>query len=35
MDEWEVALADSGWRCVERRTIDLPAFSFIYRLVPA
>jgi SAM-dependent methyltransferase len=35
LDEWEVALADSGWRCVERRTIDLPAFSFIYRLVPA
>lgn len=34
-EEWEVALADSGWRCAERRMIDLPAFSFIFRLEPA
>jgi len=34
-EEWEMALADSGWSCAERRTIDLPAFSFIFRLVPA
>lgn len=35
LQEWEVALADCGWRRVEHRTIDLPAFSFIDHLVPA
>lgn len=32
--EWESVLAESGWRIDDRRVIDLPAFSFIYRLVP-
>ncbi|GIF09352.1 class I SAM-dependent methyltransferase [Actinoplanes siamensis] len=35
LQEWETALDGSGWRCHERRLIDLPAFSFIYHLVPA
>ncbi|GAA2468818.1 MULTISPECIES: class I SAM-dependent methyltransferase [Streptomyces] len=35
LDEWSSVLEESGWRIADRRMIDLPAFSFIYRLTPA
>lgn len=35
LEEWESVLAAGGWRLADQRMIDLPAFSFIYRLVPA
>ncbi|WP_442738383.1 class I SAM-dependent methyltransferase [Streptomyces pseudogriseolus] len=35
LEEWEGVLEESGWRVADRRTIDLPAFSFVYRLTPA
>ncbi|MFI6853697.1 class I SAM-dependent methyltransferase [Streptomyces sp. NPDC050416] len=35
LDEWASVLDESGWRIADRRMIDLPAFSFIYRLTPA
>ncbi|WP_327153338.1 class I SAM-dependent methyltransferase [Streptomyces tubercidicus] len=35
LDQWTSVLAESGWRIADRRMIDLPAFSFIYRLTPA
>ncbi|MEV6401038.1 class I SAM-dependent methyltransferase [Streptomyces sp. NPDC051907] len=35
LEEWSGVLAESGWRIADRRMIDLPAFSFIYRLAPA
>ncbi|UNT00622.1 methyltransferase domain-containing protein [Streptomyces tubbatahanensis] len=35
LDEWTSVLEESGWRCADRRMIDLPAFSFVYRLTPA
>lgn len=35
LDEWSSVLEESGWRMADRRMIDLPAFSFIYRLTPA
>jgi SAM-dependent methyltransferase len=35
LNEWESVLEESGWRIAAQRLIDLPAFSFIYRLVPA
>jgi SAM-dependent methyltransferase len=33
--EWDSVLAESGWRCVERRLVDPPAFTFVAKLVPA
>jgi hypothetical protein len=35
LGEWETALEGSGWKCHRRELIDLPAFSFIYHLIPA
>jgi SAM-dependent methyltransferase len=35
LDEWVAVIEESGWRCADRRLIDLPAFSFIFRLTPA
>ncbi|MGP4001150.1 class I SAM-dependent methyltransferase [Streptomyces sp. 8N706] len=35
LDEWESVLDESGWHIADRQLIDLPAFSFIYRLTPA
>jgi hypothetical protein len=35
LDEWTSTIEESGWRIADQRMIDLPAFSFIYRLTPA
>ncbi|MBJ7002383.1 class I SAM-dependent methyltransferase [Streptomyces griseofuscus] len=35
LDEWTSTIEEGGWRIADRRMIDLPAFSFIYRLTPA
>lgn len=35
LDEWDGVLRESGWEVADRRLIDLPAFSFVYRLTPA
>jgi SAM-dependent methyltransferase len=32
LDEWYSVIEDSGWRLADQRLIDLPAFSFIFRL---
>ncbi|MFY1671023.1 class I SAM-dependent methyltransferase [Plantactinospora sp. WMMB334] len=32
LDEWYSVIEDSGWRLADERLIDLPAFSFIFRL---
>ncbi|MFI9586838.1 class I SAM-dependent methyltransferase [Streptomyces sp. NPDC052236] len=34
LEEWQSVLDESGWLIADRRLIDLPAFSFIYRLAP-
>ncbi|MFD5317165.1 class I SAM-dependent methyltransferase [Streptomyces sp. NPDC127098] len=35
IDEWSTAIEESGWRIVDRRLLDVPAFSFIDVLTPA
>lgn len=32
LDEWYSVIDESGWRVADQRLIDLPAFSFIFRL---
>jgi len=34
LDEWYSVIEESGWRLADQRLIDLPAFSFIFRLTP-
>ena len=35
LDEWHSVIEAGGWKRTEERLIDLPAFSFIFRLTPA
>lgn len=35
LDEWYSVIEESGWHLADQRLIDLPAFSFIFRLTPA
>ncbi|MFG1892308.1 class I SAM-dependent methyltransferase [Micromonospora sp. NPDC049051] len=35
LEEWHSAIEESGWKRADERLIDLPAFSFIFRLTPA
>jgi SAM-dependent methyltransferase len=35
LEEWYTVIDESGWRLADQRLIDLPAFSFIFRLIPA
>jgi phenylpyruvate C(3)-methyltransferase len=32
--EWDALLEESDWEVVDRRMVDFPAFSFVYRLAP-
>jgi SAM-dependent methyltransferase len=35
LGEWDEIFSESGWYRADQRMIDLPAFSFIFRLTPA